>query len=83
MENTCVALRKSIMQVLDQCDRMNIWPNGLAGVGKTSISFTIAEEMKVKKRLAATFFFSHRHAQKAAAIIPTIAYQLAIAFLRI
>ncbi|KAG1847591.1 hypothetical protein F4604DRAFT_1959811 [Suillus subluteus] len=83
MENTRVALRKSIAQVLDQRDRTNIWLNGLAGVGKTSIAFTIAEEMKAAKRLAATFFFSHKHAQKAAVIIPTIAYQLALAFPRI
>ncbi|KAG1764189.1 hypothetical protein EV702DRAFT_1283349 [Suillus placidus] len=85
MENTRVALRKSITQVLDQRDRTNIWLNGLAGVGKTSIAFTIAEEMKAAKRLAATFFFSHKHAQKekAAVIIPTIAYQLALAFPRI
>lgn len=83
MDNTRVALQKSIMQVLNQRDRTNVWPNGLAGVGKTSIAFTIAEELKTAKRLAATFFFSHKHAQKAAAIIPTIAYQLAIAFPRI
>ncbi|KAG1836205.1 hypothetical protein DFJ58DRAFT_188483 [Suillus subalutaceus] len=83
MKNTRVALLKSITQVLDQRDRTNIWLNGLAGVGKTSIAFTIAEEMKEAERLAATFFFSHKHAQKAVAIIPTIAYQLALAFPRI
>ncbi|KAG1726603.1 hypothetical protein EDB19DRAFT_2042995 [Suillus lakei] len=83
MNGTRVALRKSIMQVIDQRDRTNVWLNGLAGVGKTSVAFTIAEEMKAVKRLAATFFFSHKHAQKAAVIIPTIAYQLAIAFPRI
>ncbi|KAG1726605.1 hypothetical protein EDB19DRAFT_2042996 [Suillus lakei] len=83
MNGTRVALRKSIMQVIDQRDRTNIWLNGLAGVGKTSVAFTIAEEMKAAKRLAATFFFSHKHAQKAAAIIPTIAFQLALAFPRI
>ncbi|KAG1811763.1 uncharacterized protein BJ212DRAFT_1465456 [Suillus subaureus] len=83
MENTCVALRKSIIEVLGQRDWTTIWLNGLAGVGKTSIAFTIAEEMKAAKRLAATFFFSHKRAQRAAAIIPTIAYQLAIAFPRI
>ncbi|KAG2033969.1 hypothetical protein BDR03DRAFT_645542 [Suillus americanus] len=85
MENTRVALRKRIIKVLDQRDRTNIWLNGLAGVGKTSIAFTIAEEMKAAKRLAATFFFSHKHAHKdkVAAIIPTIAYQLALAFPRI
>ncbi|KAG1836210.1 hypothetical protein DFJ58DRAFT_188571 [Suillus subalutaceus] len=83
MENTRVILRKSITQVLDQRDRTNVWLNGLAGVGKTSIAFTIAEEMKAAKRLAATFFFSHKHSQKPVAIIPTIAYQLALAFPRI
>ncbi|KAG0693102.1 hypothetical protein DFH29DRAFT_881724 [Suillus ampliporus] len=36
--------------------------------------------MKQRGRLAATFFFSHKYAQCAAAIIPTIAYQLALAF---
>ncbi|KAG1759170.1 hypothetical protein EDD22DRAFT_907536 [Suillus occidentalis] len=83
MENIRVALRKSIMQVLNQRDRTNVWLNGLAGVGKTSIAFTIAEELKIAKRLAATFFFSHKHVQKTGSIIPTIAYQLAIAFPRI
>ncbi|KIK33577.1 hypothetical protein CY34DRAFT_47497, partial [Suillus luteus UH-Slu-Lm8-n1] len=76
-------LRKSVMQVLNQRDRTNVWINGLAGVGKTSIAFTIAEELKTAKRLAATFFFSHKHVQKTGYIIPTIAYQLAIAFPRI
>ncbi|KAG0708574.1 hypothetical protein DFH29DRAFT_1065611 [Suillus ampliporus] len=80
MENTRVALRESLRQLLGRPDRTNVWLNGLAGVGKSSIAFSIAEEMKVAKRLAATFFFSHKHAQKAGAIIPTIAYQLALAF---
>ncbi|KAG2351031.1 hypothetical protein BDR07DRAFT_1447076 [Suillus spraguei] len=71
MENTRVALRKSITQILDQRDRTNILLNGFAGVGKTSI----AEE--------ACCYFSHKHAQKGVAIIPTIAYQLALAFPRI
>ncbi|KAG2340870.1 hypothetical protein BDR05DRAFT_1002248 [Suillus weaverae] len=84
MENTRIALRKSITQVLDQHDaQMNIWLNGLAGVGKSTVAFTIAEEMKAAQRLVGTFFFSHKHTQKAAAIIPTIAYQLALAFPRV
>ncbi|KAG2067151.1 hypothetical protein BDR04DRAFT_1144481 [Suillus decipiens] len=83
MENTRVALRQSIREMLDRRDRKNILLDGLAGVGKTSIAFTIAEEMKAAQRLAATFFFSHKHAQKAGAIIPSIAYQLALAFPRI
>ncbi|KAG1740635.1 hypothetical protein EDB19DRAFT_764162, partial [Suillus lakei] len=83
MDNTRVALRENLKQVLNKRDRTNIWLNGLAGVGKSSIAFSIAEEMKAAERLAATFFFSHKHAQKAAPIIPTIAYQLALAFPRI
>ncbi|KAG1726567.1 hypothetical protein EDB19DRAFT_225526 [Suillus lakei] len=79
MENTRVALRKRITQVLDRRDQTNVWLKGLAGVGKSSIAFTISEELKAAERLAATFFFSHKHAQKDAAIIPTIAYQLALA----
>ncbi|KAG2139844.1 uncharacterized protein EDB93DRAFT_693306 [Suillus bovinus] len=84
MENTRVALRESLRSVLDRHDQTNIWLNGLAGVEKTSIAFTIAEEMKRGGRLAATFFFfSHKHAQLAGKIIPTIAYQLALTFPRI
>lgn len=83
MENTRVALRETLRQVLDRHDRTNIWLNGLAGVGKTSIAFTVAEEMKIAKRLAASFFFSRQHAQHATMFIPTIAYQLALAFPRI
>ena len=50
MEFARDALRESLRQVLDQPDRTNIWLNSLAGVGKTSIAFTIAEEMKATKR---------------------------------
>ncbi|KAG1736047.1 hypothetical protein EDD22DRAFT_959847 [Suillus occidentalis] len=81
MENTRVTLRKRITQFLDQHDvHTRIWLSGVAGVGKTSVAFTIAEEMKAAQRLVGTFFFSHKHSQRAAAIIPTIAYQLALAF---
>ncbi|KAG1885428.1 hypothetical protein F4604DRAFT_101440 [Suillus subluteus] len=83
IENTRVVLQNRITRVLDQRDRTNIWLNGLAGVGKTSIAFTIAEKMKAAERLAGTFFFSPKHAQKTAAIIPTIAYQLVLAFPRV
>ncbi|KAG1740005.1 hypothetical protein EDB19DRAFT_1908602 [Suillus lakei] len=83
MDDTRVALRESLRLVLDQHDRTNIWLNGLAGVGKTSIAFTVAQEMKSNRRLAASFFFSRQHAQHATMFIPTIAYQLALAFPRI
>jgi len=47
-----------------------------------SEAFTIAKKMKAAKRLVATFF-SHKHHRGAAAVIPIIAYQLALAFPRI
>lgn len=82
MQNTRVALLESLRQILDRNDRTNIWINGLASVGKTSIAFSVAEELKAAGRLVATFFFSDKHAQSASKIIPTIAYQLALAFPR-
>ncbi|KAJ8587677.1 hypothetical protein M405DRAFT_741507, partial [Rhizopogon salebrosus TDB-379] len=58
--------------------------NGLAGVGKMSIAFTITKKMEAARMLATTFFFSHKgHRGVVAAVIPTIAYQLALAFPRI
>ncbi|KAJ8590825.1 hypothetical protein M405DRAFT_895816, partial [Rhizopogon salebrosus TDB-379] len=83
MVDTRVALRGTLKELLDRRDRTNIWLNGLAGVGKTSIAFTVAEEMKKARRLAATFFFSHKHVQSVAKVIPTIAYLLALTFPRI
>ena len=83
MADTRVALRASLRELLNRDDRTTVWLNGLAGVGKSSIAFTVAEEMKRAGRLAATFFFSHKHAQRADKIIPTIAYQLALTFPRI
>ncbi|KAG0705690.1 hypothetical protein DFH29DRAFT_764370, partial [Suillus ampliporus] len=82
MSDIRVTLRESIKHVLDRRDRTSIWLNSLAGVGKTFIAFMVAEEMKAAERLATTFFFSHKHHQIAAVIIPIIAYQLALTFPR-
>ncbi|KAG1837122.1 hypothetical protein DFJ58DRAFT_734565 [Suillus subalutaceus] len=41
-----VGLRESLREVLDRRDQTNVWLNGLASVGKTSVAFTVAEEMK-------------------------------------
>ncbi|KAG1790393.1 uncharacterized protein HD556DRAFT_1391492 [Suillus plorans] len=83
MENTRVNLWGSLRRLLRRRDQTNVWLNGCTGIGKTSIAFTVAEEFKRAGRLAATFFFSHKHAQIAGKIIPTIAYQLALTFPRI
>jgi hypothetical protein len=83
MVDTRVALQRSLRELLDDHNRTNVWLNGLAGVGKSSLAFTMAEDMKKEGRLVATFFFSHKHAQSVAKVIPTLAYQLALAFPRI
>jgi hypothetical protein len=55
------------------------WLNGLAGTGKTTVARTIADRAHAQGRLAAAFFFSRNIAatRTPAAIIPTLAYQLA------
>jgi hypothetical protein len=56
------------------------WLNGLAGTGKSAVARTIADRAQDQGRLAATFFFSRNSAEtrEPSAIIPTIAYQLAV-----
>ena len=55
------------------------WVNGLAGIGKSTIARTIAEDARRPAPLGASFFFSRqeRELSDAALFIPTIAYQLA------
>lgn len=55
------------------------WLNGMAGMGKSTIARTIANQFSEKGNLGASFFFSRdtsdlRHAQK---FVTTVAYQLA------
>ncbi len=56
------------------------WLNGMAGHGKSTIAKCIAHKVFAAKRLGASFFGS-RHAEirlrDPAAVIPTVAYQLA------
>ncbi len=55
------------------------WVNGLAGIGKSTIARTVAENAKDLDLLGASFFFSRQEKElsDAAIFIPTIAYQLA------
>ena len=55
------------------------WLNGLAGIGKSTIARTVAEDAKRSELLGASFFFSHQEKELSDAMlfIPTIAYQLA------
>ncbi|KAG9034502.1 hypothetical protein FS837_002194 [Tulasnella sp. UAMH 9824] len=55
------------------------WLCGLAGIGKSTIAHTIAEETDADRRLGASFFFSRDEADRrnAQLVYPTIASQLA------
>src|SRR5260221_2916321 len=55
------------------------WVNGLAGIGKSTIARTIAEDAKDRNLLGASFFFSRQEKELSDAkfFIPTIAHQLA------
>ncbi|CUA70733.1 E3 ubiquitin-protein ligase listerin [Rhizoctonia solani] len=55
------------------------WMNGIAGTGKTTIAYTLAEELESRGQLAASFFCtrSSPECSDPGKIVPTIAYQLA------
>ncbi|KAG9024757.1 hypothetical protein FS837_005215, partial [Tulasnella sp. UAMH 9824] len=55
------------------------WLSGMAGVGKSTIAHTVAEQEDKKHRLGASFFFSRDQADRrnSRLVYPTIAFQLA------
>lgn len=56
-----------------------LWLSGPAGVGKSAVAQTVAEEFRDIGLLGAAFFFSRpNHRDDANTLIPTISYQLAI-----
>ncbi|KAG9101375.1 hypothetical protein FRC07_010315, partial [Ceratobasidium sp. 392] len=54
------------------------WLNGMAGTGKTTIAYSLSQELEKKQTLAASFFCSRQlpECRNVNRIIPTIAYQL-------
>ena len=54
------------------------WVNRLAGIRKSTIAHTVAEDAKDHNLLGASFFFSHQEKELSdvGLFIPTIAYQL-------
>ncbi|TFK36241.1 hypothetical protein BDQ12DRAFT_725281 [Crucibulum laeve] len=80
--STRQAVQRRIISWVDDINRTEgvIWLNGLAGVGKSAIAQTLAEDCHRRKRLAASFFFSRTAARRTDAtyLFPTIAYQLAL-----
>ncbi|KAG1814789.1 uncharacterized protein BJ212DRAFT_1481965 [Suillus subaureus] len=58
-----------------------IWLSGSPGTGKSAIAHTIASRLKIKSKLAGTFFFSRQHKDMPGItsldfFVPTLAYQI-------
>ncbi|CUA70044.1 Notchless protein homolog 1 [Xenopus laevis] [Rhizoctonia solani] len=55
------------------------WLNGMAGTGKTTISYSLCDKLNAEHKLAASFFCSRlrEDCRMVKRIIPSIAYQLA------
>ncbi|KAJ3563564.1 hypothetical protein NP233_g8863 [Leucocoprinus birnbaumii] len=59
--------------------RKLLWLSGPAGVGKSAVAQTVAEEFKEKGLLGAVFFFSRpNNRSDPNVVIPTLVYQLAL-----
>ncbi|KAJ3569597.1 hypothetical protein NP233_g4948 [Leucocoprinus birnbaumii] len=80
-EDTRRTLRNNIITWCENPNRQQKvkWFMGPAGVGKSAIAQTIAEELAVRGILGGTFFFSRpAKLDDPDAVIPTLAYQLAM-----
>jgi hypothetical protein len=78
-ENTRTAVLKAIEQwAFDPTKPMIYWMNGMAGTGKTTISYSVSLLLKRHNILGATFFCSRLvdECTKVDRIFPTIAYNL-------
>src|SRR5258708_12694323 len=83
-EGTRTAILKNIWDWLDRPISGSpvepiYWINGIAGIGKSTIARTVAEDEGRQKCLGASFFFSRQEKDLSGAklFIPTIAHQLA------
>ncbi|KAG8957532.1 hypothetical protein FRC05_009832, partial [Tulasnella sp. 425] len=72
-------LKKISAWIDDPNTRPIFWLSGMAGIGKSTIAHTIAEQEDKKHRLAASFFFSRDEdgRRNPNFVYPTIAFQLA------
>lgn len=78
--DTRKSLRGRLVKWITVPDRQwkMVWVSGLAGVGKSAIAQTIAEDMERLGRIVAVFFFSRpNHLNDPDCVVPTLAYQLA------
>ncbi|KAG8936544.1 hypothetical protein FRC00_008478 [Tulasnella sp. 408] len=82
LEGTRTKVLKEIYDWINSTDPESppiLWLCGLAGIGKSTIAHTIAEETDADRRLGASFFFSRDEADRRnpQLVYPTIAFQLA------
>ncbi|KAK6513407.1 hypothetical protein TWF281_005033 [Arthrobotrys megalospora] len=81
-------LPQTRMEVLDSIegwvagprDSCIFWLRGMAGTGKSTVARTVAEHLKNKGQLGASFFFKRSQARRnnASRFFPTLAYGLAV-----
>ena len=83
-EGTRTAILKKIRDWLDRpISDMTVepicWVNGLAGIGKSTIAYTVADDARRPGPLGASFFFSRQEKELSdpALFVSNIAYQLA------
>lgn len=82
-EDTRQAVRSRIVQWGRRIQGSHplLWLSGPAGVGKSAIAQTVAEELKKEGLLGAVFFFSRpNNRSDPDLVIPTLVYQLALHF---
>jgi hypothetical protein len=79
LSETRVKLLSNVMTWFQEDKRSVYWLRGLAGTGKSSVARSVADLADAQGLLAGTFFFSRTDIkrQRASAVIPTLAYQLA------
>ncbi|KAF9512026.1 hypothetical protein BS47DRAFT_1318551, partial [Hydnum rufescens UP504] len=82
LEGTRVAVLKEILTWSESANSERppiYWLNGLAGIGKSTIAKTVADQAQEKGILGATFFFSRsdKPLRDPGLVLPTLAFQLA------
>lgn len=81
LPTTRVDIRKSIMSHLNDPSNRFVWLRGPPGTGKTAIAKSVAEDLDVEGRLAASFFFDKsggtEHTNNLMLFVSTLARQLA------
>lgn len=79
-EDTRQTLRHRIVTWCRQGEEIRrvLWLSGPAGIGKSAVAQTVAEELKGKRLFGGGFFFSRpNNRSNPNVVIPTLAYQLA------